>query len=326
MKPHQRQAIAWLKGFASGRKLIGKLTKKTTTLETYAPRFRRFCKQCKLNPDELLKLKEEGMKHVGDPTLEFQAEELVETTLDNWNVTLSVKRNMWSLIRSFFKHNRRPLAPITDYVPPKPTKRKPTLQDVEEMIKHAYSERNRAFVAFLASAPFRLVSVPQLVWGDLKPTGRVDIPIVIEVDADRLKGHAESKRYKTAKQCCFLHKEAHDLILKYKAEAKSKGYTITDSTPLFISYSTNSVKTLTLDGFRAIIVRTCRRAWGKQKRFSPHDFRDFFYDATVNIGGIEREYQDRLMGWVFHGVRKHYFDPPWQDTIKRYEKVLPLIV
>ena len=77
------------------------------------PNFKRYCEFTKLNPDELIALKIEGLQAINTGK-EFQAETLLEKYLTNSTSTPSVKSLVRSIVISFYKADRSKLINIEE--------------------------------------------------------------------------------------------------------------------------------------------------------------------------------------------------------------------
>lgn len=72
---------AWILRFNSGSAWYCKLNS-VQSKRTYLPNFKRYCDWAKKNPDELIKLKVEGLQNINTEK-EFQAENLLEISVNN---------------------------------------------------------------------------------------------------------------------------------------------------------------------------------------------------------------------------------------------------
>ena len=101
----------WILQFQSGRIWFNKLNSEVTK-RIYLTHFKRYCKKVGKNPDELIRLKIEGQKHIGDKQ-EYQAETLLETYLATTKLTKGMKVSSKTSIMIFYAKNRRRLDPET---------------------------------------------------------------------------------------------------------------------------------------------------------------------------------------------------------------------
>jgi len=85
------QRLEWIRGFQSGKKWLNSLVS-TETKRLYSGYFKRYCDSVKKSPDELIALKLEGLKHIGEPS-EFLAEDLLEDFLENADLPRSARTN-----------------------------------------------------------------------------------------------------------------------------------------------------------------------------------------------------------------------------------------
>lgn len=323
----------WIRRFRSGRIWLNKL-RSEATITQYLPLLKRYCDLTGKTPDELIELKMEGMRKVG--TLEeFLAEELHDSTINGVDSTESAKSNMSTSVQSFYKHNKRPLVEIRKFERPEAKKRRPTLGDIEDMVNNVQWKRDKALFWFIASAPFRKETVEKLVWGDLEETNNVKIPISMEIEAKRLKGKGRG-RYKGLKQICFLHAYAYNKLLAYRKELIRKmtkkygSFEVTKDTPIFLSYKngngSETPQRMSKERIGEVFETASLNAWGnlEEKRFSPHDMRDFLDNALKKAKVVEVD-RAPIMGHKIKGVERHYQDPSHKDLMASFESALPYL-
>jgi len=323
----------WLKGFRSGKLWLVSL-KSPETIRLYLPYLKMYCDATGKNPDELIHTKMEGQRQVGT-NKEFQAEELHDLTVTELDIPDSVKSNLSDAIKSFYKHNRRPLINVKKFDKPSPRERTPTLEDVMEMDNVATTQRNKAILWFLTTAPLREGTLKQLKWSDFEETNDKELPIMINIEDKRLKGSGKGK-YRGIKQVCFLNHFVCDKINRYLKEAESKGYKLKQDDPVFIGYrgengngngDSNRIKPLSTSSMRVIFQKMSFHAWHdlEQKRFSPHDFRRFVQTA-MEKARISPSWTNVILGHKVSGVKGHYSQPSLKELKEQFKDVLPYII
>ena len=82
----------WIESFPSGLKWINALPSKNTKIQ-YATYLKLYCDAVQKNPEELIALKIEGLKHTGDIE-EFQAEDLLENYFSKAKLKPSAKLSL----------------------------------------------------------------------------------------------------------------------------------------------------------------------------------------------------------------------------------------
>jgi len=300
----------WIRKFRSGKIWINKLVS-DATINSYLPLFKRFCELTGKDPDELIAYKMEGMRLVGTEK-EFQAEELYEDVIKNQVDGEHARANIATAVLSFYKHNRRPLSEPMKFEKPESEGRQPTLEDVETMANYTRTKRDKALIWCQASCPLREGTLEKLIWGDLRETGDSQVPIMIVVKADRLKGSGRG-RYKGTFHIGFWHAHAWKLFQDYRKEALRKlrkkypDFEITSKTSLWLSYvnGNGTVKGLGKFGISEIFEKASFSAWGEEKKFRPHDYRDFL-DNALRKSGILKIDRDPMLSHKMKGVEKHY--------------------
>lgn len=319
----------WLNSYSSGRLWLNKLGSPHTK-KKFTEYFWTYCEAVKKTPDELIALKIEGLQNVGT-VKEWQAEDLLEGFFAQTDMKPTAKLMLKNSVFSFYKHNRRALEAQTasnvKNETPESKKRKPTLEDLKNLENAGHLARDKAIVWFIASTSCRVGTVALLNWQDLKPTGNPEVPYSLEIESKRLKGAGIGK-YKGLKQITFLHKYASEKLEAYKQEAKLKGYDLKPESPLFIRYwNKGEIKRLAPKAFGLFFDNLSLNAWGdlEQKRFSPHDLREFFQSAMENAG-VNPNTISPIMRHKVKGVDQHYSSHDIEELLVKYQTALPWMV
>jgi len=317
----------WILHYESGRIFFNRLSSDVTK-RIYLSHFKRYCQAVKKTPDELIQLKIEGLKHLGEPS-EYQAENMLETYLATSPMTANMKVHTKTAVMSFYAKNRRRLDPETaaNIERNEPQKRCPKTKDVVEMENAMPTQRDKAVLWFIASAPIRDGSVPKLFWRDLKPTHDKEVPYYLRIEGSRLKGAGKGK-YKGVKQIAFLHSLAVRKLKSYRIEAKKRGYNLTRDSPIFISYrQQGEIKPLSAYSIHGIFAKASFAAWHdlEKKRFSPQDLRDYVQSAMENAG-VNRNIISPILAHKVKGVDKHYSEHDIKDFLENFKKALPYLL
>jgi hypothetical protein len=185
--------VAWILKYESGRAWFNKLNSDVTK-RIYLKRLKDYCDAVGKNPDELIHLKLDGLKHVGEPS-EYQAENLLETYLATANLTVDMKVSFKTAIMSFYAKNRRRLeSDVAENIERgEPKKRCPKIEDILQLENAMTTQRDKALLWFVASAPIRLGTIPKLKWKDLIATNDKDVPYYMLIESARLKGSGKGK-------------------------------------------------------------------------------------------------------------------------------------
>jgi len=318
---------AWILNFVSGQKWYGKLNSDETK-RIYLKNLKNYCDAVNKNPDQLIQLKMEGLKHVGEDS-EFQAETLLETYLSTAKLTNDVKVGLKTSVISFYKHNRRHLEPDTasNIERGESKKRCPKIEDILDLENAMTTQRDKALLWFIASAPLRLSSISKLQWNDLKPIDDKDVPYYMLIEAERLKGSGKGK-YKGVKQVGFLHSLAVQKLESYKKELQRKGYTINADSPIFIAYrQKGKVKDFSPWSIEGMFTDASLNAWHdlEKKRFSPHDLRDFVQSQLENAG-INVNIIKPMLAHKPKGVDQHYSEHDIKDFLEKFKTALPYLL
>jgi integrase len=323
--------IKWLKGFRSGQLWFVQL-KSPETIRLYLPYLKTYCDATGKNPDELIGLKMEGQKQVGT-NKEFIAEELHDIVITQLTVPDSVKSNISDAVKSFYKHNRRPLINIKKFDKPSPRERTPTLEDILDLDNVARTQRDKALLWLLTTAPFREATITKLKWSDFKETNDKELPLIINIESERLKGSGKGK-YRGIKQICFVNHFVCDKILRYTKEAEAKGYKLNADDPVFFGYrgengngNGDKLKPLSDSAIRYTFQKMSLNAWHdlETKRYSPHDFRRFG-ETMMEKARINPNWINVIMGHKVRGVKGHYSKPSLEELKTQFKDVLPYII
>ncbi|HLN90116.1 MAG TPA: site-specific integrase [Candidatus Binatia bacterium] len=330
----------WIISFASGRTWQNKLASKLTKAK-FTAYFKKYCDAVQKDPDQLIAFKVEGLQNVGTEK-EFQAENLLEDFFAKSTMKPTAKLMLKNAVFSFYKHNRRALEPSTASnvkdETPESKKRKPTIEDILTLENVAHSARDKALLWFIASTSCRVGTIVQLKWNDLKPTGNDKVPYMLEIESARLKGAGVGK-YKGLKQITFLHKMAYEKLIAYREEAQlekmdkkgsilKKGYPLNPDSPLFIAYWNKGVtQAIAIKAINGFFDDLSLRAWGdlEKKRFSPHDFREFFQSALENAN-VPANMISPIMAHKVKGVDQSYSSHDFKELLIKYETALPYLI
>jgi hypothetical protein len=352
----------WLQGFASSKRWLDGI-QSAETKEIYSNRFFNYCKAIGKNPDELLKMKPTMVeivqmmlqkKDIGAIN-ENEAEATLDNYLYNANLTEHIKISILAATKSFYKANDRELKSSVGkkLSLPAPEPRTPKMQDILDMEQAMTSQRDRAVLWFVESAPFRQGTVTKLVRRDLKSTdellkairaeskGQISrtsqededlakkIPYYLVIESARLKGAGKGK-YRGVKQIGFVHAYAAEKLEKYTQEMKQRGIEVTDNSSLFVAFGNNRFnkgKGDKLQSLTQIFYDASMMAWNdiEKKKFSAQDFRDVLQGALENAN-VHQNVAAPLMGHKIAGIDKHYSSHDLEEFLLAFSHALPWLV
>jgi len=319
--------IAWIQQYESGRIWYSKLTS-IETKRVYLRNLLRYCKTVGKNPDQLIELKMEGQRNIG--TLkEFGAETLLETFFANSKLKESAKVSLKTAVLSFYKHNRRELASNTasNIVSPEPQKRCPEMDDILSLENAMATQRDKALLWFFASTAFRVGTIVKLKWKDLVETNDKEIPYQMVIESARLKGSGIG-RYRGLRQIAFLHNLAVEKIENYRKELVRKGYLVKPESPLFLAYrKSKKIEGLKTQRIEAIFANASLAAFHdlEQKRFSPHDFRDFL-QSKLESAGLNSNIISPFLAHKVKGTDFHYSSHDVDELREKLKTALPYLL
>lgn len=317
---------SWVNSYSKSSGWYNQL-KSADTKKAFLAKLFQYCESVKMNPDELIALKIQGLQNVNTDK-EFMAEELLNNFLMKSTCPKSTLLCIRTTVKSFYKKNNRDLINIIEVVTPNPKERTPKPNDLLDLENAMPTLRDKSIVWFFGSTPVRLRTLTRLTWGDLKPTNDKDVPYYIIVGNERLKGAGNSK-YKSAKHVGFLHKLAVQKLDAYKAELIRKGYQIKNSDPLFVAYYSkeHAIKALAGASIEELFTNASLKAWGdlELKRFSPHDIRAMF-QTQLEDSGLNENIISPMMSHVVNGVAKHYSSHDIETFLAKFKQALPFIL
>jgi site-specific recombinase XerD len=318
---------AWIQSFKSGKTWFNKLLSEDTK-KSFLSDFKLYCDAVGKNPDELISLKEEGLKNIATEK-EFQAERLLEDFFANCNLKDSVKMMLKSSVISFYKHNWRNLNPnvASNIQKPESKHRCPSIQDVQDLDNAMTCQRDKAILWFFASTAIRIGTVLKLKWKDLKPTGDKQVPFQLLIESARLKGSGIGK-YRGVKQVAFMHSLAVQKLEAYKKEAERKGYKLNDESPIFVAYNKGGKITPLLENaIGKMFSDGSLVAWHdlEVKRFSPQDFRDFL-QSKLESAGINSNIISPMLSHKVKGVDFHYSQHEIGELLQKFKTALPYLL
>lgn len=311
---------AWQSSSPSVQQLLDHLqrfTRSASSREKYLRHLRQFCRWCRLDPDELIRLSKMKVEAL---VQEF-ADRLAQKDLSKSYVNTVIKR-----LRTFFRVNgyvgRKELEIRGYFVPTRYRKVPeyiPTKIEIFAMADAAGSRRDRATVLMLWSTGLRVSTLCSLNYGDVveelengEPFVKVSIyPRMKERVADACKGLIP---YYT-----FMCSEAGEALRSYLRERREKLGDITLGDPLFHSdwtLWTRHNRTQRRLGRRAIglVVKRAARYAGVQQWQSttPHCLRKAFESVlrspTISGGRLDKGTQEFFMGHILPSTQDVYYD------------------
>lgn len=352
-----REAYAYLKQFHSGKLWLSKI-KSDSTKRRYAKSLLKYCAEVGYNPDELLKLKptvteiqlrimemiQNGKKPTEIQINEREAEDTLELYLEQAKMKESGKLFMKRAVISFYKKNRRPLAPdVAERYEQKPKEPEsyhmPSIDDLEEMSKNA-TIRDDALEWFLESTAMRRGSIPKITWGMLREVRRLDngevefvpifkqnkkgkidivVPIYIGLSSQYLKG-----KYKNVQQHVFLHFYAYEKLMRYRQWLREKGIEVTEKTPLFLTFR-KPYRNLSGESIRNTIVDLSIVTFGNGKIYTPHDLRRYC-QTMLEKARLPHNWIQKILGKALKREQNPYSLPKIVELHEAYKSAVVFLV
>ena len=298
---------------------LGKMGSKETRY-VYRKRMKIFCGWCGLDPQRLLALKD-------DPD-SLEAEHLLDRFVASRDFTDWQKVNIVTAVKSFFTYNYRELQRVSGKVSAakQTAYRTPTAELLREFIKGAWTIRDKALVAFIASAFFREGTIPKLNWNNieggaiLKPDCNGIEILHIGIMGKELKGGGKG-RYAGIEQHAFLTPEVRDLLLDYKRWREIRGEKIEEDGPIFVTEA-RPYRRIGVERVRGIFKAVSRRSGVK---FSPHDFRRYG-QTQLEEARLPPNWIRKILGHKVKGEENPYSRPKIEQLREAYRKAIPHLV
>jgi hypothetical protein len=312
--PFKRSEVIakWASNYPEVVRWLAKLQEK----ETSAQNLSRFCVWAKMTPTELLALKDDPRSR--------QAEELLDTFVadENSGLSNSVKFNMLSAAKSFFKHNYRDLARACgamtlDKVKPY---NKPSKENLRKLWNWAVNPRDKALLTFVCSTAIAKETLTKLQWGHIEEGWeKIDLPCIV-IPSKLLKGHGVGK-YKGVMQITFLTPEAKRDLITYKEWMEQKlgrKFTVEDNIFLDTCRPYDPIAWTRLGD----LIWRLSKASGIP--FSLHDARRYVNTAMEEIR-ISPNWARKIRGRKVRGEESPYSQPAIQQLREKFREAVPLL-
>jgi len=286
----------------------------------------KFCKECRKNPDELLKM-EKGW-----------IEKSIQAFADRANVRGSATHanNLLALLETFFRVNgfaeNQKLRLKSFYVPPRSQSRReyvPTLEEALKMANCAGSLRDRAITLTLISTGLRNSTLRAVKYGEGDPNPllreytinnelKKDVENIIVTVYDEMKQTVPAACKNRIPYYIFTCRMATEAIKDYLRERQGKYGVIGDEEPLFISEYNQIPRhkrryvPISAEQVQIIIKNAAKRAGIKQWKYvTPTSLRKTFRNTLKNQPSevrLDQQDQEFFMGHTLPGSQEAYYD------------------
>jgi hypothetical protein len=302
----------WAEQYAEVTRWLAKLQAK----EKNASLLYRFCQWCGKTPTELLALK-------SNPASK-EAEQLLDTFVadEQTDFTNSVKFNIVSTVKSFFKHNYSDLARASGTISLEKVRpyNKPTKENLRKLWTWALNPRDKALISFVCSTAIAKETLTNLKWSHLEDNWeKIELPC-INVPSELLKGHGVG-RYKGVKQITFLTPEAKRDLINYKEWIEQKlGRKLGGEDHIFLE---------TYAPYKPIeYMRLGNLIWRLSKAagvpFSWHDARRWVNTALEEIS-ISPNWARKIRGRKVKGEESPYSLPAIEQLRVKFREAVPAL-
>jgi integrase len=304
--------LDWANQYPSVTTWLGKIQEKNQS----AYRLWQFCSWAKTDPEKLLSLK-------SNPASK-EAERLLDRFVASSDLTESVRFNVSSAVKSFFKHNYCDLARASGalaYTKVKPYHRltKVELKKLHDPI-YCLTPRDRSIISLLASTAIAKETVAKLMWKHLEEDWeKQEIPH-ISIPPELIKGHGKGK-YQGVRQETFLTPTAKKDLITYKNWIEEKmGRKFENNDPIYVSVYAPYEK-MAYATFATAMRELSLRA---KIPFSPHDFRRYVETALESIN-IHPNWARKIRGRKVRGEESPYSQPAIEQLREKYREAVDLL-
>jgi integrase/recombinase XerD len=197
-----------------------------------------------------------------------------------------------------------------------------TLQEIQKMLSHARTLRNKTLVSLLASSGCRIGAIPDIRLRHLTKIESSYCILIYEDDKEE--------------DYIFTTPETSKIINEYLDQRKKDGEYMDDESPLFRTMyrlGIEKVKPCTIDALTHTIDRLVlvidRKKVGKTRRFDVaknHEFRKFFATAIKDVNDISPTMTEKLINHV--GVTQldgSYYKPTKEKMFEAYKKCIDVL-
>jgi hypothetical protein len=269
-----------------------------------------------MTPPQLLALKDDPRSRT--------AEELLDSFVADENSGLpnSVKFNMLTAAKSFFKHNYRDLARAAgamtlDKVKPY---NKPSKENLRKLWNWAVNPRDKSLLTFVCSTAIAKETLTKLQWGHIEDNWeKIDLPAIV-IPSKLLKGHGVGK-YKGVMQITFLTPEAKRDLLVYREWMQQKlKRPLTAEDNIFL----DTCKPYDPIAWSRLGDLIWRLSKASGIPFSLHDARRYVNTAMEEIR-ISPNWARKIRGRKVRGEEAPYSRPAIEQLREKFREAVPLL-
>jgi hypothetical protein len=277
-----------------------------------------FCDYERVNPDELLALKDDISSH--------NAERLIDKFVADEGVDIpdSVKWNSVNAVKGYFAAHYRDLAKRSGAMPLEKVKpyRKPTKEDLLKLWDNCYNPRDRSLVVSIPnSTGIAKDTLTKMRWNHIEEGWEnMEIPH-ISLPPELVKGHGKGK-YQDVRQETFLTPEAKEDLLKYKDwMERVKGVTFTRDMHVYLTVE-KPIKPIPYNALGKIVSDVAKRAGVE---YSLHDARRYVQTA-LEEARLPANWARKIRGRKVRGEESPYSRPEIQKLRSAFKEALPFLM
>ena len=273
-----------------------------------------FCDWAKLNPDELLALKNSYESLAAETLLDKFCRDAVDLPESTRQVSAVAAR-------SFFRVNYRQLQSEAGRmeIAGKHEQRSPRKQFRRQLIvRGCFNERDRAVIMVSTTSAIALETLSKLRWYHFEEDWLTQEIPHISVPSDLIKGHGKGK-YRGVRQETFLTPEAKAQLIVYREEVERNfNHKWTEDDYVFL-VSEGNLRPLGYQAIRILVQRIAKRAG---VGFSIHDGRRIVQTALESVG-CPNNWIKKVKGRKCSGEESPYSKPNIEQLRQKYREALP---
>jgi hypothetical protein len=291
---------------------LSKLQKK----EMNAMNLYYFCVWAETEPIKLLALKKDVNSTEAEALLDkFVADkEAGLTNAEQWQIAGAVK--------SFFKHNYKPLASASGLITLEKVKpyRKPSAENLMKLYRACLNPRDRSILSLICSSAIAKESAVNLKWKHLEENWEEQEIPHISLPSELIKGHGVGK-WRGVRQETFITPEAKKDLIEYKNWIEQKmGRKFMPEDYVYVSLE-QPFQSMSYERLGGVFMEMSHNA---QVPFSPHDARRFVETALEEVG-IHPNWARKIRGRKVKGEEAPYSQPAIEQLRAVYAKAVPLL-
>jgi len=307
-----KQSYEWAQQYETAKIYLRKINSRRPKVAQY---LHIYCEWAKLNPDQLIALKENSQDRLA-------AEKLLERfTAANLDIPDSLRCQTATSIRALYRTNWHRLEAEAGKIEygTQATHRIISKQERFKLYKNAYNPRDKVIVLLPNCSAMALETLSMLRFEHFEPNWQQQVTPHISLPAELLKGHGKG-RYKNVRQETFITPECKRAIIEYQEWfTKTFNYTWKQTDNVLLQIKDGIAQPLKYNGILFAVNQIAKRAGVK---WQTHDGRVIVQTALESIG-CSNNWIRKIKGRKVRGEETPYSQPAIEQLRKKYQEALP---